>query len=521
MGGVRTSGFVPTCYGCGMVGHIRRECPNRPHVGGVNNYSGAMVNVQPAQPLLALPVPPSTRGQVQPTQYQAPRSNNCHPRMGERVDKIEEIVGRLDTRDRWQQEKEEQKNRKREEEEGKATREKERKDLEEAIGAQMETRFKNMYEVYFGKKKEEGSEIDKLKRQVEQLHAASTSQGKTVLWRGTEGEQRQLEDSRRWEGDLLRTLVGLDLWSRGIYCQQRCLETTETTIGVSDEAARLRREMDEFQREAALGRSGLEKRLELLALENEQLRKRTERADQEVLIWKGEALRPGNKRGQVALQGTTTTGGSQGRTRARIVLEPLGGTSSMRELKNQRAKYQATLDEVDILKKIKVDALAEAIKQKERDERLVNMGKVAGTPVSNLRLHLEQVAGKKSEQGIKKSKCKAAPGITSSNMKKVNNRCQFIKEQKKGLGKKNKAQLTEICERMGLTYKKIDITVDEIMERRVNDAFGSFDSARMHLTREKSDQEEVERMKLVKMSQRCMRCNRTVNDSTRMRHYES
>ncbi|GBG66422.1 hypothetical protein CBR_g61466 [Chara braunii] len=437
------SGFVPACYACGMTGHIRRECPNRAHGGEGNNYSGAVANVQPAQPVLALPAPVGTRGQVQPMQYQAPRSNNYYPRMGERVEKIETIVGRLDSLDRQQQEKEEQVNKKREEEESKVTREKERKELEEAIGAQMEARFKNMYEVYFGKKEEEG-EIERLKR------------------------------------------------TRGTCCQQRYTEIAEATIGVNDQVVRLRHEMNEFRREAELGRSGLEKRLELLALENEQLRQRTEKANQEMLIWKGEALQPGNKRGQVALQGITTTEGNQGRTRARIVQEHLGGTSSIRELEDLRAKYQATLDKVDILKKMKVDALAEAIKQKERAERLASASKVAGTPVSNLRVRLEQAAEKQNEQGAKKSKCKATPGRVLNNEKEINDRHQFIKEQRKESGKKNKAQLMDICEKMGLTYKKIEVTVDEVVERRVNDAFGSFYSARRYVTREKPDQEEVE-----------------------------
>ncbi|GBG92943.1 hypothetical protein CBR_g57899 [Chara braunii] len=278
-----------------MAGHIGWECPNPPHGGGVNNYSGAVANTQPVQPLLTLSAPPGVGGQVQPTQYQASRSNNYYPRMGERVEKIETIVGRLDARDRQRQEREEQANRKREEEENREIREKECKELEETIGAQMEAKLKSMYEVYFGKRKEEDGEIDKLKKQMEQQQAASTSQGKIVMQGETDREiaRRQLEDLRRREGDLLRT-------------------------------------------------------------------------------------------------------------------------------------------------------------------------------------------------------CKATPGRISSNAKEVNDRYQFIKEQRKELGKKNKAQPMEICEKMGITYKKIDVTVEEIVERRVIDVFGSFDSARMRMAREKPDQEKVE-----------------------------
>ncbi|GBG70422.1 hypothetical protein CBR_g6548 [Chara braunii] len=191
------SGFIPTCYACGVVGHIRGECPNRGHGG----YGGAM---QPAQPLLALPAPPSVPQQVQ---YSQPSKVNWYPRMGERVDKIETIIERLKKRAREQQENDEKAKKQREEKEARKIRRKEREELEEAMGERMEKCFKKMNNAFFGKKQgEEMSELDKLKKKVEELETAVATSKKSFEMGGDhELRGRNGDEGKTRVGETLRT----------------------------------------------------------------------------------------------------------------------------------------------------------------------------------------------------------------------------------------------------------------------------------------------------------------------------
>ncbi|GBG82240.1 hypothetical protein CBR_g34523 [Chara braunii] len=121
---------------------------------------------------------------------------------------------------------------------------------------------------------------------------------------------------------------------------------------------------------------------------------------------------------------------------------------------------------------MKAQAQADAIRMKEKVERLTATGNVFATPISILRTRMEQAA----VGSVAKGKQKVTPGRASTTAKEVNDRFQFIKEQKE-LGKKNTAQLTEICKQMGISYKKMDVTIEEIIDKRVSDAFGSFAKA--------------------------------------------
>ncbi|GBG86911.1 hypothetical protein CBR_g44367 [Chara braunii] len=307
------SGFVPTCYACGVAGHIRRECPNRAH----RAYDGAVQQAQPlkqAQSLLALQAPPSV---AQPVQYAQATRNNWYPRLGERVEKIKTILDRLDGRDREQQENEEKAKKQREEEENRAIRRKEWEDLEEAMGTRMEQRFEKMNNTFFEKRQEEEkNELEKLKKKVEELEAA-LAKSKAAAQQSEENEpvKRYGEEGGRKEGEVLRTPVGVDLRLRGSGCSRQCKEGLKNDFQGNNELLSLKRELDELRREAKTGRCSLERKLEMLAIENQELHRGTERANEEMVTWRNEALRPGNKRGSVAMQGGAVTEGAQTRTR--------------------------------------------------------------------------------------------------------------------------------------------------------------------------------------------------------------
>ncbi|GBG74249.1 hypothetical protein CBR_g17959 [Chara braunii] len=318
------------CYTCGSPHHFFRECPQR-FDGQRPPATGANV-VPTGQPLLALPTPASNGEVLPPATQQAvgnfgggyhnngyqyggsPRSNFWKTNQ-ERLDKVYNKYLADTEKESKQKEEEERVRKNKEEEEKREAWRKEREKLESEMAARIDKRLDLVCQSVKVNHQTEGEsntrgedEVVRLKRENEEL--------KRALWGDSDdGKVGRLE--------------------REIFELRKQVNEKENR---RDEIVALKHEIQQLRESAVKEQEvvGLRKQLEDLRIEARQ--------------WKDEELRPGNKRGSIAMSTPVTN--------VRASSRPRQTRDNDHEQDNWRSEYRklqslqrADFLEVEALKK--------------------------------------------------------------------------------------------------------------------------------------------------------------------------
>ncbi|GBG90247.1 hypothetical protein CBR_g50425 [Chara braunii] len=150
--------------------------------------------------------------------------------------------------------------------------------------------------------------------------------------------------------------------------------------------------------------------------------------------------------------------------------------------------------EVDMLKDRRAQAEAKRIEAEKEVSRLrEQMGKLSTDPVeaatprgvgTNLKDKMDEAVNSGLRSG-RRQRFKMTPGRCprDGSAKKANDRFAFLVEEKKRLEALKKSGLELLCREVGIKYKTIDSTVDELAEINADKAFGGCSG-----TREKVDE---------------------------------
>ncbi|GBG85006.1 hypothetical protein CBR_g39470 [Chara braunii] len=211
--------------------------------------------------------------------------------------------------------------------------------------------------------------------------------------------------------------------------------------------------------------AGTAGRIQLLEEEIKLLKQMREEALQEAQVWKKEALRPGNKRGCIAMTPDSKLKSHLPTTPAKSIARPAGNpmeltqlhrleVASLKELRLQELNRRREAEQ-------ELDKAKEAIARMEAE-------KTRQTSCSNLRERMEEAAGC-TVQRTGKGKKKVTVGPAGA---KENDREGFIKEARREFRNLKKDDVMEICAREGVKYTTLQETIDDIIGRRVELAFG-------------------------------------------------
>ncbi|GBG66788.1 hypothetical protein CBR_g68774 [Chara braunii] len=193
------------------------------------------------------------------------------------------------------------------------------------------------------------------------------------------------------------------------------------------------------------------------------LQKQCEAPEANVEVWRNEALRPGNKRGSIAIRQTP---GSAARVRPRVT--PGASPCPVGRVDQQvKAMVERHQREVDLLNEMglrEVNARKESEDEierlKEAMAKLETSGRARGT---NLRNKLDDAAGP--------SACKDTGETVLAGL--VNRREIFVREERKQLRNLRKEEVISICKKEGIECTKLDPTKEAIIQGRADRAFES------------------------------------------------
>ncbi|GBG84442.1 hypothetical protein CBR_g38727 [Chara braunii] len=348
-------------------------------------------------------------------------------------------------REKSQCEEEERRKREKEEEDRRQRDKKEREDFQAQMHKEMSAKLDRVCDAVNGKKASDSEEVMKLKAQVEALtlqHRESTA-----------GEKKSGEAE-----EVARLKLEVESLKRG-----RDVASTSATVttGESEEVSRLRREYADM-------RAVTDWRLASLEEVIHALQKQCEAAENNVEAWRLEALRPGNKRGSVAIGQCPIT---EARVRPRVTLYEIPRAVS-RVNGQLKAIVERHQQEVDLLKEMRlkeVNARKESEEEVERlKEAMARLGTSRKTKGTNLRTRLDEVAGPSSRKD--KGKAPASPDTQAVD------RDVLLKNARRQLRNLKKDDVVAFCEKEGITYTKLDLTKEAIAQRRAGRAFGDDDT---------------------------------------------
>ncbi|GBG92223.1 hypothetical protein CBR_g54766 [Chara braunii] len=201
------------------------------------------------------------------------------------------------------------------------------------------------------------------------------------------------------------------------------------------------------------------RRMETLEKEMTTIRLARDEARAEAEAWRQEAIRPGSKRGCIALSTPT----SQATTLPRQT--PAKAPTVRVEYKDLKHMHQLKVDTLQEMRLRELNTRREAEQELElANERIAQLEaeKASKTPLSKFRVRLDETGVKSSAKGKKK--------IAEEPTTKLNDREAFIKETRKSLPV-TKDKLTTICIQEGIKYTTIRQTINEIVAKRVLEAF--------------------------------------------------
>ncbi|GBG87070.1 hypothetical protein CBR_g44526 [Chara braunii] len=429
---------VRACYNCGQPGHISRYCPLPDRRLNASHVPVSKVLV-PTQPLLTVPLVPNVGTSVP---YYSGQYNNGGSGLGRRVSTLEEIVSKIngkheaeEAKERARREDEERKKRDVNEEERRVRDRKERDKLHKELHKEMTGKLDKVCEAVNGKNVGENEEIAKLRAQVESLdEIASLKAEIEVLRRGHPGASTSATVSKpnRDAEELSRLRV--EQAEAKAFCDWRFASFEEVII---------------------------------------VLQRQCEAAEANADVWRSETLRPGNKRGSVAIGATPA---SDARVRARVA-SPKTGRVNL-DLKGIVERHQMEVDHLKEMRLREVNARKEPEEEIGRlKEAMAKLGTRVKAKGTNLKAKLDDAAGVSMRKtslrisddagGASVRKGKAADNPTVQ----INNRDAFLCDARKDLRKKNKEEILAICEKEGLTYSTLEPAKEAIAHLRTARAF--------------------------------------------------
>ncbi|GBG78177.1 hypothetical protein CBR_g26210 [Chara braunii] len=360
-----SSSMVRNCYNCGQPEHLSRFCPlpDRRLVGSSNANVNTSTTIVPAQGNTVATYP-TTR--VSFASYGYGHGGGLKPRVETLETTVAELKAYRDAgleRERIKREEEERIKREKEEEERREREKKEREEFQSKINVNIVEQLKPVRELLETKtvKGGESDEVAKLRREIESLKMAQKNIGEC--------------------------------------------STSESIF-------------DRYKRELEEERARADRRFVVMEEEIARLKKANEEALSSAEAWKLEALRPGNKRGSVAV---------------------------------------TPIPEVDRLK----EKLA-----------VLEMEKKAATPIaSNLKTKLDGAAAATLDKGKR-------PMTPKTKSTTVNKRDAFLIEQRRFLKSKKKEDILTICADEGITYTTLEKTKEKIIHKRADAAFGKVGAQR-------------------------------------------
>ncbi|GBG58965.1 hypothetical protein CBR_g24315 [Chara braunii] len=253
----------------------------------------------------------------------------------------------------------------------------------------------------------------------------------------------------------------------------------------------LKTEISELKQSAFM-KTNFEQEITGLRKEVSLLRDQNERVVSEAGQWREQALRPGNKRGSVVLLTPEVT--NRGSSKPRWTDNVWEGEKWKAEYRNLQSLHRFANIEAEALKEKRAEVEARRMEAKnqvkvleEKMEKLMvsgekgNEGNIGGT---NLKERLEEAALRSARKGVK-----AMPGRTgvraassAARLEKepilkqvatsINDRTEFIEEQKRQLRMLRKAGLELLYKEEGVKLGKFEDTVCDLAKARNRKTFG-------------------------------------------------
>ncbi|GBG67699.1 hypothetical protein CBR_g827 [Chara braunii] len=282
------------------------------------------------------------------------------------------------------------------------------------MGARLDKRMASVCPKLKGKEDEE----NKLKDEMESLHKENEKLRKLLLKGESEVEDDTVTKLQREIAELRRQVA--------------------TKKVADDDIFAMKQEIEQL-RVSALSKGSFGMELESLRTEVGRLKVQGVKDKKKAELWTGEALRPGNKRGNIAI-GTPECS-------ARCSPRPRW-TDNLRDSDKWRQEYlkmkemhRAASFEAEVLKDKRAAAEGEVFKLKE------------------------QLSKKATPQRF------AVDGAEPAG--DVNERFLFIEEQKKDLRNYKKSGLETMCQEAGLKLRSIDLMIADLAEFRADKALGT------------------------------------------------
>ncbi|GBG67770.1 hypothetical protein CBR_g895 [Chara braunii] len=332
-------------------------------------------------------------------------------------------------------EEDEKARRLKEEEERKEEWKKERERLEAEMTARLDKRMEDKNNLRIKEKSNDESalkdELEKIRKENEKL--------RRLLTKGDEGS-----------GD-----DGVSKMQKEIADLRRQVQAKKV---VEDDIFAMKQEIEQL-RASALAKGSFQVELESLSSEVSRLKLQGIKDREQAQLWKGEALRPGNKRGSIAIG--TPEASIHGSPRPRWT-DNIREADRWKEYAKMKEMHRAASLEAEVLKGKRAVAEGEVIKPKEQlgktlVEEPAPRREGGGT---NLKTRLEAVANRSARKGLKATP-RRDMGDAAGGSGEMNDRFLFIEAQKKDLRNYKKSGLEILCREAGLKLRTIDLMIGD------------------------------------------------------------